>query len=286
LAAATTIAPIIFRHGCLGGVRACPLDRARKLRIPVEDPLDAPALTLLCSKILSPEYAAFERPPPFPVILANSMDLPKAFNEHRRSEQSNGGPREISDKLKPRLTGRRHRVGALRWLRAQLGLAGADSEYVDLQSWFCHSRFPAGHFPALKPRKSPRRGGLRRQYPPIGTPVDRNARYDDLRPGRPFSDTEEVHAGSTTPLRRSFELEMVTGSRSPWRHLPSFLGFPGWSRYQQEWHIDLYVRRTRNRVAPHLPSPPPNPRGPSSPPLMSILRNISEGKVRCRFKGP
>ena len=231
---------------------------------------------LLFEDTFGPSYAAFDRPP-FRFILANSYDLPKAFRTSRRSEQSNV-LEKISDKLNTLNWGGGIGAAQLRWLRAQLGLDGAAPNTL-IPILVCHHD-PRGAFPALKQPKSPAVAWDRRRHMPISTPAT-DAAMMDLRLPPHSADTEEVHAGSYTPLRR-YDSTLRNGD---WFEvglggsMPSFLGFPGWSRYQQEWHIDLMYDGRWNRVTPQ----PPAADLLASPD--AILRTMIEGKVRAVFKG-
>ena len=95
-----------------------------------------------------------------------------------------------------------------------------------------------------------------------------------------FANTEDIHAGYYTPLRRA-DSEIRSGEcfelgLNPVP--PEVRGYPGWLRWQQGWHSDLVYAGAIGSSAPFVSAA-----GASSP--GDLLRALVDGRGRAVFKG-
>lgn len=229
---------------------------------------------LLFESTFGPTYFSFDRPP-YRFILINSYDLPDECRTSRRSGRSNA-IEMISDKLNTLNWGGGIRARQHQWLRARLGLDGAAPPRLTPILISHHD--PRGAYPALKAARGDG-GWSRRRHLPLGAQLE-EAELLDLQPAPRSAETHEVRAGYFTPLRtpdsgiRSVEwFELGLAGK-----LPTNAGFPGWSRYQQEWHLDAIYAGDGNEVRP-LPSG-----AERLVPPQEVLETLAEGQVRAIFK--
>lgn len=229
---------------------------------------------LLFENTFGPTYFSFDRPP-YRFILINSYDLPGEHRTSRRSGRSNA-LELISDKLNTLNWGGGIRPSQHQWLRARLGLDGTDPPRLTPILISHHD--PRGAYPALKEARGDG-GWSRHRHLPLGARLQ-EAELLDLQPTPRSAETHEVHAGYFTPLRtaqsgiRSIEwFDLGLGGT-----LPPNAGFPGWSRYQQEWHVNAVYADDWREVRPlpsgaaHLVSP------------QEVLETLAEGRVGAIFK--
>ncbi len=163
------------------------------------------------------------------------------------------------------------------WLRYQLGLDGAPATKLSMALVMHHD--PRGGYPALRREFQQRqKQWSTERHVPIGADLAESTAMLVQHTPR-SADTEEVHLGYYTPLRD--QRTSVRGSE--WFDLgvkvslPDSLGWPGWSKYQQEWHSpmlygrgfpDLRVYASKDLIAP-----------------ATLLRTVIDGRVRALFKG-
>ena len=124
-------------------------------------------------------------------------------------------------------------------MRHQFGLA-QESGGRGLQPLLLSHHDPRGAYPALK---GPRQGidsrwDVQRHVPMTFSSGQTGRLRVPLAPR--FTDTEEIHGGHYTPLRPAGSLVRS----QQWFEMgyamefPLSSGYPGWSRYQQEWHMN------------------------------------------------
>lgn len=267
---------------------------------------------LLFESVFGPRYHSFvwgSRK----FICLNSYDLPA---RHRTAESSIGAStifETVSDKLNRLNWGGGMGWDQAIWLEAQLAHSAVDGQTVVL---FLHHD-PRGTYPALKPSAA-RYWTVQRHIPiTLGAPnalepdLTRNALGEmitiwaaelriakalqpkegfnipnELRPAalvceRPpgFEDTEEIHAGHYSPLRRAesrirSDVWFDTFTGLP----PEARGHPGWSRYQEGWHMSFsytadFEGWERLRFERELVSP------------LALLYVIANSTVEAIFKG-
>jgi Calcineurin-like phosphoesterase len=233
---------------------------------------------LLFESTLGPTYHSFDRPP-YRFVLANSYDLPAWARTSRRSSSS-GFIEAVSDKLNVLNWGGGIRNKQHLWMRRQFGL-GQESGGRSLQPLLLSHHDPRGAYPALKGTRQgiDSRWDVQRHVPMTFAGGQTWRLRVPLAPR--FTDTEEIHAGHYTPLRPAGSLVrsqqwFEMGYRM---EFPLSSGYPGWSRYQQEWHMNseftngLDDIRALDEKADGL-----------TPPL-ALLQTLVEGGVRAIFKG-
>lgn len=230
---------------------------------------------LLFQSTFGPLYHTIDRPP-WRFVLLNSYDLPASSRTIRRGEASNVVER-VANKLNVLNWGGGMGLAQHNWLRYQLGLDGASRTKLSVSLVMHHD--PRGGYPALRREFQQRQNQwTTERHVPVSTDlIDLTAMPIQRTPR--FADTEEIHIGYYTPLRD--ERSLVRGSE--WFDLgvkvslPDSLGWPGWSKYQQEWHSpaiygrgfsDLRLYSSTDLVAP-----------------AKILRTIIDGQARIIFKG-
>lgn len=231
---------------------------------------------LLFESTFGPLYHSFDRPP-YRFVLLNSYDLPKDSRTSRRGDNSTFFE-SVSDKLNVLNWGGGIGSSQLAWLRARLGLDGAQASGLTPVLALHHD--PRGAYPALRQQAFDTQPWTTQRHLPFGAkPTELRALQS--RPTPHSSQTEEVHVGYYTPLR-----DGTSGTRSTeWFDLgagvglPTSVGYPGWSKYQQEWHgRQLYRKSFFDVVAPatgasELADP------------AQVLRAVVEGRVTAIFKG-
>jgi hypothetical protein len=233
---------------------------------------------LLFESTFGPLFHSFDRPP-FRVVMLNSFDLPQDNRTPRTTEASSILER-FSDKLNVLNWGGGVSKSQLAWLRARLGLDGAPMP-SGLTPLLVMHQDPRGACIVLKQRAFEKRAlwNTQRHVPFGESSRDLRALQSTLTPHS--SETEEIHAGYYTPLRdgsseiRSTEWFEIGGANVT---LPPTSGFPGWARYQQEWHSPGTYRKDffdvhRVATARDLAAP------------VDVLAAIAEGKVAAILKG-
>lgn len=237
---------------------------------------------LLFEDTFGPPYFRFDRGA-WRFILLNSYDLPADFRTSRRSTSSSVFE-DVSNKLNVLNWGGGVQTPQLAWLREQLGLAnttaGAATPSPDTLPLLFMHHDPRGTYPAFR-RPSPTTAATwttARHYPVTADADER----DDVAIALPphFADTEEIHAGYYTPLRRP-DSEIRSGA---WFELglnpvpPDVRGYPGWLRWQQGWHSDFVYAGSIANTAPFTVA-----EGVASP--ADVLRAVVDGRVRAIFNG-
>lgn len=229
---------------------------------------------LLFESTLGPTYQFFDRPP-LRIILANSYDLPPKARTIRRSKSSEL-LESLSDKLNVMNWGGSIGEAQHRWLRRRLGLDGESLEGLLPLLMIHHD--PRGAYPSLRAEVGAT-WDLQRHVPLTVTAAKA---WTLSAMAAPRSDeTEEIHAGYYSPLRYP-ESEVRAAQWFDFRgkpSLPASNGYPGWSRYQQEWHLDT----TMVDAFGDLQDPTPAQGKLVSP--ERLLTTLVEGRVRAIFKG-
>lgn len=231
---------------------------------------------LLFESTFGPLHHSFDRPP-YRFVLANSYDLPAALRTTRRGDKSTIFE-SVSDKLNVLNWGGGLGRSQLVWLRERLGLDGAPPSGLTPILAMHHD--PRGAYPALRQRSFDDQAWDTSRHPPLGAQPS-ELRALQTRPTPHSYQTEEVHAGHYTPLRdatsaiRSTEWFELGASVD----LPLSVGYPGWSRYQQEWHERLVYRRSFFDVA-ELDEAYADLAEPTD-----VLRALVEGRVAVLVKG-
>ena len=228
---------------------------------------------LLFESTFGPTYHSFDVAG-WRFIMLNSYDLPDDLRTARRSEHSNVFE-TFSDKLNVLNWGGGIRRPQLEWLRSRL----SDGPRADLRPVLVMHHDPRGTHPVLPPdRARAPLWGLRRHVPltaRAGTtpPVE-------LVPTPRSSETTEIHGGHFTPLRASTSAVRFTAwfELGLGASLPPGTGYPGWSRYQQDWHLDALYGDDWSKLAPL------DPKLLLAPP-MEVLGTLVDGGVRAIFKG-
>jgi Calcineurin-like phosphoesterase len=238
---------------------------------------------LLFESTLGPTYHSFDRPP-YRFVLANSYDLPAWARTSRRSSSS-GFIESVSDKLNVLNWGGGIRNNQHLWISRQFGLGefGPPDESAGqkLQPLFISHHDPRGTYPALK---GPRQGietrwDIERHVPMT---ISRGQTSTLLLPLAPrFTETEEIHAGYYTPLRQAGSLVRAQqwfeiGLRM---EIPLSNGYPGWSRYQQEWHMNSEFAKGFDDIRAL------DEQADGLTPPLALLQTLVEGGVRAIFKG-
>ncbi len=231
---------------------------------------------LLFESTFGPLYHSFDRAP-FRFLVLNSYDLPSESRTSRRGEKSTLFE-SVSDKLNVLNWGGGLGRNQLAWMRARLGLDGAPSPGLTPVLALHHD--PRGAYPSLRQSAVDGQNWSTLRHPPLGVEPG-ELRAVQARPTPHSFQTEEVHVGYFTPLRdtrsaiRSNEwFDLGSGV-----DLPPSTGFPGWSRYQQEWHVGLLYRRSFFDVAW------PDASIADLAPPFDVLRAIVEGQVAVIVKG-
>ena len=231
---------------------------------------------LLFESTFGPLFHSFDRAP-LRFVMLNSYDLPQA-NRTPRSTEASSVLERFSDKLNVLNWGGGLRRQQLAWLRERLGLDGAPP--ATLTPVLIMHQDPRGACLVLRERAVQARAVWSAQrHVPLGErPRHLRALQSTLTPHS--SDTEEIHAGYYTPLRdglsqiRSTEWFEIGGANVA---LPPTAGYPGWARYQQEWHgVGTYRKDFFDvqRVPGALELAPPG----------DVLGTIVEGRVAAIFR--
>lgn len=237
---------------------------------------------LLFEDTFGPPYFRFDRGA-FRFILLNSYDLPSEFRTSRRSTSSSVFE-DVSNKLNVLNWGGGVQTPQLAWLREQLGLTRATGGAATpppgaLPLLFMHHD-PRGTYPAFR-RAAPTTAATwttARHYPVTADADERDDVAITLPPH--FADTQEIHAGYYTPLRRPDSL-IRSGE---WFELglnpvpPEVRGYPGWLRWQQGWHSDFVYAGNMASTSPFVTA-----EGVASP--ADLLRAVVDGEVRAIFNG-
>jgi hypothetical protein len=231
---------------------------------------------LLFESTFGPLNHSFDRPP-YRFVLLNSYDLPIDSRTTRRGDKSTLFE-SVSDKLNVLNWGGGLGRQQLAWLRNRLGLDGAPSPGLAPVLALHHD--PRGAYPALRPHAADEVPWTTLRHLPFGVQPS-ELRALQARPTPHSDQTEEIHVGHFTPLR-----DAKSGVRSTeWFDLgggvnvPISIGYPGWSRYQQEWHARLVFRRSFFDVR----EPDELTSGLADP--ADVLRTIVEGRVGVIVKG-
>jgi hypothetical protein len=231
---------------------------------------------LLFESTFGPLYHSFDRAP-YRFVLLNSYDLPVDSRTTRRGDKSTLFE-SVSDKLNVLNWGGGIGRSQLAWLRQRLGLDGAPTPGLTPVLALHHD--PRGAYPSLRPHAADDETWTTLRHLPFGVQPS-ELRALQARPTPHSSQTEEIHVGHFTPLR-----DAKSGVRSSeWFDLgggvnvPISIGYPGWARYQQEWHARLVYRRSFFDVR----EPDELTRGLADP--ADVLRTIVEGRVAVIVKG-
>jgi len=230
---------------------------------------------LLFESTFGPLYHSFDRAP-YRFVLLNSYDLPAESRTSRRGDKSSVFE-DVSDKLNVLNWGGGFGTSQLAWLRNRLGLDGAPATTLTPVLGLHHD--PRGGYVTLRPQdRSSQLWTLERHIPIGAQPGELRTLQAHPTPHSP--QTQEIHAGHYTPLRDAssgvrstqwFEMAGVT--------LPSATGYPGWSKYQQEWRTRLVYRRSFFDVVP------PDDATSDLVDPAAVLRSIVEGRVAAIVKG-
>ncbi|RMG09241.1 MAG: hypothetical protein D6731_20115 [Planctomycetota bacterium] len=224
---------------------------------------------LLFESAFGPRYFRVDRPP-YRLLFLNSFDLPPLYRTGRR------GPRSsyleaFSAKLNVLNWGGGLRRPQLAWLRRALADRGTLRPLA-----FAHHD-PRGAYPTLRP--GPGRledaWSLARHVPLTADP-ERRAPFAYRVPpaGERF---DEAHLGFYTPLKHP-DGPVRTWDWFDYRITPpDTRGFPGWTRYQHEWHTASYY-------AGDLERGPLRPAGGGLVPPAEVLAALVEGEVEALFK--
>ncbi len=231
---------------------------------------------LLFESTFGPLYHSFDRTP-YRFVLLNSYDLPTDSRTTRRGDKSTLFE-SVSDKLNVLNWGGGVGHAQLAWLRSRLGLDGAPSPGLTPVLALHHD--PRGAYPALRPQAADAPVWTTQRHLPFGVqPSELRALQENPTPHS--WQTEEIHVGHFTPLR-----DAQSGIRSTeWFELgggvnvPTSIGYPGWSRYQQEWHQRLVYRRGFFDVRA-----PDDATDDLADPA-DVLRALVEGRVAAIVKG-
>jgi hypothetical protein len=140
---------------------------------------------------------------------------------------------------------------------------------------------PRGAYPALK---GPRQGidsrwDVQRHVPLTFSSVQTGRLRAPLAPR--FTDTEEIHAGHYTPLRPTGSLVRS----QQWFEMgyamefPLSSGYPGWSRFQQEWHMNSEFTKGLDEIRAI------DEKADGLTPPLALLQTLVGGSVRAIFKG-
>ena len=277
----------------LGGARDYPRDYLQAwlafaaLRVPIymvpgnhdgyrfEDAIGATSSDglLLFESTFGPTYQVFDRPP-LRFVLPNSYDLPDLARTTRRTPASEF-VESVSDKLNVLNWGGGLQEPQHAWLRRSLGLDGG--ELKGLLPVLVLHHDPRGAYPALRPEADVHWDS--RRHEPMSLPV---AAWTLNLTAAPRSDeTEEIHAGYYSPIR--FPDSEVRSSQ--WfdlgtrPSLPPSRGNPGWSRYQEEWHLAVEMETTFEDLRALGAD------GEALVPPAQVLATLVEGRVRAIFKG-
>jgi len=230
---------------------------------------------LLFESTFGPLYHSFDRAP-FRFVLLNSYDLPPESRTSRRGDKSSVFE-DVSDKLNVLNWGGGFGSSQLAWLRNRLGLDGAPA--VALTPVLALHHDPRGGYPTLRRSYVDTRLWTLDRHVPIGAQAG-ELRTLQAHPTPHSPQTEEIHAGHYTPLRDAssavrstqwFEMAGVT--------LPSATGYPGWSKFQQEWHTRLVYRKSFFDVVA-----PDDATSDLADPA-AVLRTIVDGRVGAIVKG-
>ncbi|HEV8254057.1 MAG TPA: metallophosphoesterase, partial [Vicinamibacteria bacterium] len=249
---------------------------------------------LLYESTFGPLYYSFDVLP-FRFIVLNGYDLPAEFRTLRRSSSSSV-VESFSEKLNVMNWGGAVRWPQYRWLRERLGLAPDDgprlaelppasaaappAAQTPIPIVVVHQD-PRGAYASLRPTPvSPETSwSAARHFPVTAGSRERETVFRSPTPG--FGDTLEVHPGHYTPLRRpssrirvSEWFELSLGSPS----MPRDRGFPGWNRFQQEWHSNLVYPSGLDDTAPFEVAE-------EVVPPTRILASLAHGRVRYLLRG-
>jgi hypothetical protein len=230
---------------------------------------------LLFESTFGPLYHSFDRTP-YRFVLLNSYDLPPESRTSRRGDKSSVFE-DVSDKLNVLNWGGGLGSSQLAWLRNRLGLDGAPASPLTPVLALHHD--PRGGYVTLRGKDLGNQVWTLERHIPIGAQPG-ELRTLQAHPTPHSPQTEEIHAGHYTPLRDAssgvrsaqwFEMAGVT--------LPSATGYPGWSKYQQEWHTRLVYRKSFFDVVP------PDDATSDLVDPAAVLRAIVEGRVAAIVKG-
>ncbi|MCP4130044.1 MAG: hypothetical protein GY754_03400 [bacterium] len=190
---------------------------------------------LLYESTFGPLYYSFKRGP-FKFFMLNSYDLPA----HYRTASHTGSSsllESFADKLNVMNWGGGMRKPQKEWLRKQLKKAkkAALTPVVGIH----HD--PRGSYPSIDPDKYKlswkfKNWDYSRKFPVTARSYQRRIALNPRTPG--FEHTTEIHAGFYTPVREA-DSEIRSAdwfARKLDPTPPPSTGYPGWSKYQQEWH--------------------------------------------------